>query len=100
MKITPKKIFHFLEGNLKMLGDQLHILPKHEREQVFYRSQICKDECMEYGYCKYCGCAVPGKLYVNESCNGGELFPNLMGAKDWEKYKKENNIEINGDFPA
>ena len=99
MKITPRKIFHFLEGNLKMLGDYLHILPKHEREQVLYRSEVCRNDCMQYGYCKYCGCSVPGKLYVKESCNGGERFPDLMTEEEWEKFKVENNIEIHGDLP-
>ncbi len=99
MKITPKKIFQFIEGNLKLLGDRMHLLPAHEREQVFYRSEICKNDCMIYEYCNYCGCSVPGKLYVKESCNGGERFPDLMGAKEWEKYKKKNNIKIEGDLP-
>ena len=98
MKITPKKIFQFIEGNLKLLGDRMHLLPAHEREQVFYRSEICKNDCMIYEYCSYCGCSVPGKLYVTESCNGGERFPDLMGAKEWEKYKQENNIEIKDDL--
>jgi hypothetical protein len=98
MKITPKKIFQFIEGNIKMVGDSIHLLPRHEQEQVLYRSNICKEDCVKYGYCKYCGCSVPGKLYVKESCNGGERFPNLMGAADWEKYKSEKNIEIHGDL--
>jgi len=98
MKITPKKVFQFIEGNLKMLGDKMHLLPKHEREQVLYRSLVCKDDCMEYGYCVYCGCSVPGKMYVKKSCNGGERFPNLMSASDWEKFKLEKNIEIEGDI--
>lgn len=98
MKITPTKIFQFIEGNLKMLGDKMHLLPKHEREQVLYRSMVCKDDCMEYGYCVYCGCSVPGKMYVKESCNSGDRFPNLMSAPDWEKFKLEKNIEIEGDI--
>lgn len=97
MKITPKKIFHFLEGNLKMFGDYLHILKKHEREQVLYRFGVCQEDCVQHGYCKYCGCSVPGKFYVTESCNGGERFPDLMNEKDWEKFKVENNIEIRED---
>lgn len=92
--ITPKKIFHFFQGNIKMLGDQLNILPLHEKEQVMYRAQICKDDCIILGYCKYCGCNVPGKLYVSESCNNGELFPNIMNMEEWEKFKIQNNIEI------
>ena len=98
MKITPKKIFQFIEGNLKLLGDKMHLLPKHEREQVLYRSMVCKNDCVKLGYCKYCGCSIPGKLYVTTSCNNGERFPDLMGEAGWEKYKTENNIEIHGDI--
>jgi hypothetical protein len=98
MKITPKKVFQFIEGNLKMLGDKMHLLPKHEREQVLYRSEVCKDDCMAQGYCKYCGCSVPGKMYVTISCNEGERFPDIMNETDWEKYKLENNLEITGDI--
>lgn len=94
MKITPKKILQFIEGNLKMLGDQFDILPHHEKEQVLYRMDICKDDCVTQGYCKYCGCSVPGKMYVNQSCNGGELFPDLMTKDVWQKYKEEHNIII------
>ena len=93
MEITPKKIFQFIEGNLKQLGDRLSLLPTHESEQVIYRASICSD-CMEKGTCKYCGCVVPGKLYVKQSCNKGERFPDIMSAIEWEKYKIENKIVI------
>jgi hypothetical protein len=92
--ITPKKIFQFIEGNLKMLGDQFDLISPHQKEQVLYRSQICKDDCMKYGYCKECGCSVPGKLYVKKSCNGGKRFPDLMSKEEWEKYKLDNNIIV------
>lgn len=92
--ITPKKILQFIEGNLKMLGDELGMLPKHQQEQVLYRSQICESDCMRLGYCIYCGCDIPGKLYVNESCNAGDRFPDMMSQSDWENFKSQNNIEI------
>lgn len=94
MKVTPKKILQFLEGNLKMFGEQIHLLSEHEKEQVAYRAMLCKDECVKLSYCKYCGCNLPGKFYVKESCNNGEIFPNLMKKEQWEKYKLENNIII------
>ena len=93
-KITFKNILYFIEGNIKMLGDTFHLLPLHEKEQVIWRSQICSDDCMKLGYCIYCGCDVPGKLYVNDSCNGGDRFPNLMTKKEWEQYKIDHNITI------
>jgi len=92
MKI--KKIIQFLEGNIKMLGDEFDLIPQHQREQVMYRSEICKYECMQYGYCIECGCSLPGKLYVKESCNDGKKFPDLMNKSDWEEFKIKNNIII------
>lgn len=94
MKITLKNIKHYIEGNIKMLGDKMHLLPEHEKEQVAYRAMICKDECVRLEYCVYCGCDIPGKLYVKESCNGGERFPDLMNKDDWEKYKLDNGITL------
>lgn len=78
-----------------MLGDRLYLLDPHIKEQVLYRSQICKDTCIDYGYCIECGCSVPGKLYVKESCNGGKKFPDLMNQKKWERFKKKNDIKFN-----
>lgn len=92
--ITPKKVFQFIEGNLKMLGNEFSLLSVSQQEQVLYRMEICKDDCVKYGYCKECGCSVPGKMYVKESCNGGKRFPNLMSAQDWNQYKIDHNITI------
>jgi len=90
------KVFQFFEGNFKMLGDHLGLLPSHTQEQVLYRMSVCKD-CMEAGACAHCGCSVPGKLYVNTSCNGGERFPDMMNHEEWEAYKSENSIQIKID---
>lgn len=64
----------------------------HLKEQVAYRMLICQP-CMETGQCEVCGCSVPGKLYVKESCNKGEKFPDLMGKVDWDKYKIQYDIK-------
>ena len=88
------KVFQFIEGNLKMLGDKLDLISEHEREQVFYRSEICKNDCVKYGYCIQCGCDLPGKFYVKKSCNKGTRFPDIMDEEDWNEYKKKNNITL------
>lgn len=93
-QINIKNIKQFIEGNLNLLGDRINILPNYMKEQVIWRMNICKDDCVIQGKCKYCGCSVPGKLYVSSSCNGGERFPDLMSEQDWEIYKMENNIKI------
>jgi len=92
--LNNMKVFQFIEGNLKMLGDKLNLLPQHEREQVLYRSEICKNDCMVKGKCKYCGCSVPGKLYVKKSCNKGKRFPDMMDADAWNQFKLDNNIQV------
>jgi hypothetical protein len=91
--ITPEKIRQYLEGNIRLWGDKFNLMPKYAKEQIIWRSHICSD-CMSEGQCKYCGCSVPGKLYVKKSCNDGERFPDMMDKGDWEEYKKENKINL------
>ncbi len=93
-EITPKNIFHFLQGHFRWLGDEFKLLPRHIKEQVIYRAQFCKDDCIPAGFCKYCGCSLPGKFYVSESCNFGDRFPDMMGDEEWEEYKKIKNFKI------
>lgn len=89
--ITLKNIAAFIEGNVGMLGSRWGMVDEHIQEQVAMRAEICKDTCLKAGKCQYCGCKVPGKLFVKRSCNKGELFPDLMSKKEWEEYKKQND---------
>jgi len=93
-----EKVISFIEGNLQMLGDAFNLLPKYKKEQVLYRSEICKDTCLKEGKCEVCSCSVPGKLYSTVSCNRGEKFPDLMSLDKWEQYKKDNNIFIKDEI--
>ncbi len=88
------KILHYIQGNVRYLTDQYNLLPNHLKEQVRYRASICKESCLQYGKCQRCGCDLPGKLYVTESCNRGEKFPNLMSLDEWEVYKRDNDISL------
>lgn len=91
-KISLKKINEFLEGNSQMLLDNMGLKADWYKEQIAYRMLQCEDDCIPNKSCKYCGCAVPGKLYVTQSCNYGSRFPNLMNEEDWNKYKQEHGI--------
>ena len=93
-KITLRDILNYAEGNTKKVVDKFDLLPKHKKEQVEWRKSICVNDCMIEGKCKYCGCSVPGKLYVKKSCNGGERFPDMMDELEWDYYKKINKIKI------
>jgi hypothetical protein len=94
-KITIKKIKSFLEGNAKFLLNEFDMLPKYYKEQVIWRASICKETCLANNdECEHCGCTASKKIYVEESCNEGKKFPDLMNKEKWEEYKKENNIEV------
>ena len=77
-----------------MFGDRFSLLPNHQKEQFLFRISICKHDCLKSRECIYCGCSVPGKLYVSKSCNDGERFPDMMDSEEWEIYKKEKKIKI------
>ncbi len=91
-KITLKNIKAYIEGNTQMTLDGLGLKPDYYKEQIAYRMLQCRD-CMSKGECSYCGCSVPGKLYVTQSCNNGKRFPDLMDEEDWNKYKEDNDIQ-------
>lgn len=91
-----KKVKQFIEGNLNMLEDDMFGKPQYYKEQILYRASKCQD-CYRIGKCLNCGCSLPGKHYVKESCNNGLRFPDLMEEEDWIKFKEDNNIEIKLD---
>lgn len=91
-QITIKNIKSYIEGNTKMFLADIGFQSEHLKEQIAYRTLVCSD-CVATGNCKECGCDLPEKLYVNESCNQGKNFPNLMSNLEWQQFKKNNNIE-------
>jgi hypothetical protein len=90
-KITISNIASFIEGTSKEAYDKLIGLPVHIQEQVAYRHEKCKDDCIPQGGCIHCGCNPIGKHFVNKSCNNGERFPDLMDKEAWDLYKIEVN---------
>ena len=92
-QVTIKNIKAYIEGNSKMFLSKVGFQAEHLKEQIAYRMLICNDTCGKQGYCEKCGWDYPGKLYVNESCNNGEKFPDLMSKQDWIKFKQENGID-------
>lgn len=91
-RITIKNIKEYIEGNSKMFLDDLGLQPEHIKQQISYRMLKCND-CVKAGKCKMCGCDVPGKLYVQKSCNNNTIFPDLMNKLEWDKYKETNDIK-------
>lgn len=88
-KYTLDNILSFLEGNFKYYWDKMLGSPAHIQEQIIYRMDACKDDCLPAGKCIKCGCPTQKKLFVKKSCNP-ERFGDLMERKKWEKFKRNH----------
>lgn len=69
-----------------------NLYKQYQFEQIIFRMYIC-ESCIENQKCKECRCNVYDKLIEPISCNP-KVFPNMMKEKEWETYKKSNNIKI------
>jgi hypothetical protein len=88
-----ENIAHYIEGNAKFYYDKLIGEPQYLREQRIWRLYMCKDDCVISGKCKKCRCPTEKKVFQDDSCNEGEIFPDIMDNIKWEQYKKDNNID-------
>ena len=89
--ITLKNIKSFIDGNIKNIIHKTVGLPEHIKEQYYYRLYLCKDDCLESGKCKVCGCPTMLKAFTKKACNPDRLL-DLMPGGEWLEYKKKNNI--------
>jgi hypothetical protein len=80
----------FIEGNSLYFWDKWLGVSPHIKEQVKFRLNNCKNDCVPAGKCIKCGCPTRRKVFATKSCNYNR-HPDLMNAEDWEKYKKKNN---------
>ena len=70
--------------------------PKHIEEQSIWRLEQVKKKslpCFQGNKCINCGCDVIESTFGNKGCDYG-CYPDLMSLKDWEKYKKTNNLKF------
>ncbi len=72
--------------------------PKHIKEQILWRREQVKDKspmCWIEGHCIQCGCEIMGKTKADMGCeNEPYCYPEMMGKKEWQEFKKTNNICI------
>lgn len=62
-------------------------------EQIRFRMYICS-KCLENKKCNFCKCNPIDVISEPYSCNHEKIFPNFLTTLEWEKFKKEHNIEI------
>ena len=80
-----------------MYLDAIDMYPEYKKEQILYRLELCKNDCVPAGKCKHCGCPPEKKSYDPISCNGGERFPDMMNEQDWNEFREKNGIKLNND---
>lgn len=90
-QITLNNIKSFLEGYKNMFLLQLGTKPDWFKEQVAYRMSACANDCMIKRECIKCGCSIPAKMMIEQSCNN-ERFPDIMNEQEWINFKKLNGI--------
>jgi hypothetical protein len=91
--ITLKNIKNFIIGNTRYLGSKVNVTDTSLVEQVGWRASKCPD-CLQVGKCLHgCGCAVPGRWFVDEPCNSDIHIP-LMSPEEWTEYKIKHNISF------
>ena len=70
--------------------------PKHIDEQSIWRLSEIKRKspnCINQMHCVMCGCEINEKSFESSGCEEG-CYPEMMDKKTWEKFKKDNKIEI------
>jgi len=87
-------VIDFFQGHYRYLKDKFFGSPEYLKEQIIYRLDQCKDDCVPTGHCKYCGCPTEKKVWATSSCNNQERFPDLMHYEQWQNYKNERGIDI------
>lgn len=90
------KVKEYIEGNVKYYKDKFFNSADFIKEQIYFRLNECKDDCLIENKCRNCTCPPRKKVWVSNSCNPNR-FPDLMNKPDWEAYKEEHNINVN-DF--
>lgn len=96
-KLTLRNVLAVIQSYFRK-SIQGFALPTHIWEQTIYRrTEVIKKSpsCWESGNCIYCGCEILGKTIEDRGCeNEPKCYPDMMKKKEWEQFKKDNNIKI------
>lgn len=91
-EVSLLDVRNFLIGNFKYYYDKFVRYPDFVQEQLQYRYDKCKKDCIPNNACIGCGCPPIKKHFLTKSCNS-DRFPDLMSKEDWEKFKKKLDAE-------
>ena len=95
-RINLSTILNYAEAEFRYWQYLSESLPQHITEQSIYRASEIKKKspiCLEQSQCVHCGCSFPEKLFEQDGCEKG-CYGERLNEKDWNVFKKENNIKI------
>lgn len=69
-------------------------LEQHIQEQAVYRASLC-EQCYEAPACLECGCGSPDLFYSPKKIDALGKWGEMLPKEEWEKFKEENNIDMN-----
>ena len=89
-----KNIKAFFQGHLREIEEEFGFLPTHIKEQAAWRLTKANSKCIKEDQCYNCGCSpMKSKVLEDRGCEEG-CYPKMMGEKEWNDYKTNNNIEL------
>lgn len=97
--LNPKKWWVYVISMLRewLLGSPFEQVAR--AEQTVYRIHKCRD-CFQDGSCKVCGCPTPESMLEPDNwCEGGK-WGEMLSYKEWEEFKKENQLTIKPVYDA
>jgi hypothetical protein len=95
-------IWHYFVGNYRYklyYSKYKWLIRKHIREQIEYRINVMKTDCLLKGECTECGCATPALQMCSKACEGS-CYPAMMEKDFWlmlpkciRNYKRLKHVE-------
>lgn len=94
-KVNWTNIKSYFQGHKRKIQELLGTLEPHVEEQAQWRASKAQ-ACVDNGACLFCGCTFPEKLYSDIGCDDPyrRCYPVMKSKEDWEKFKLENDINI------
>ena len=83
-KLTYKNVISFLQGTYRLY--HLSSQPVHILEQLYFRVSRMRKECLDKGFCVFCGCPNIDLQLSQPSCSQ-QCYPELMDSDTWKTYK-------------
>jgi len=88
-----KEVYYYLQGSYRLwaLHNKPYLIRKHIKEQIEWRQEIMKEECLKSGACVKCTCTTPDLQGANKPCDN-YCCMRMKSRDEWKRFKKAISI--------